>query len=190
MYLHALTDQVPKTIYVNKEQSPKPRPEGSLTQASIDQAFRRPARVSKYVWFSPDARYILLSGKNTGRLEVSSTILAGSDSETVETTKIERTLIDICVRPSYAGGIFEVLTAYSNAMSRVSINTLLAVLKKLDYVYPYHQAIGFYMQRAGYPERQLVKLEGLGKQWKFYLDYKLDDPAYDERWMLFYPKGF
>src|SRR5580700_4772248 len=38
MFLHALTDQIPKTIYANFEQSPKPRSDG-LSQESIDRAF-------------------------------------------------------------------------------------------------------------------------------------------------------
>src|SRR5580692_6282313 len=37
--LHGLTDQIPKTIYVNQEQSPKPAPKGELTQGAIDRAF-------------------------------------------------------------------------------------------------------------------------------------------------------
>ena len=40
VFLHGLTDQIPQTVYVNAEQSPKPKPRGGLTQASLDRAFR------------------------------------------------------------------------------------------------------------------------------------------------------
>lgn len=60
-------------------------------------------------------------------------------------TKLERTLIDIAVRPNYAGGVHHVLEAYAAAKSRVSVNVLLATLQKMEYVYPYHQVIGFYI---------------------------------------------
>lgn len=188
VFLHALTDQVPKTIYVNKEQSPKPAARGMLNQPAIDRAFRRTPRMSKYVFLSPTVRYVLLSGKNTGRSEVSDVVL--SENEIVETTKLERTLIDICVRPMYAGGVFEVLRAYRNAADRLSVNTLVAVLKKLAFVYPYHQAIGFLLERAGLNNRHLLKLEALGLKWNFYLDYQMRDPEYNDRWRLFYPQGF
>ena len=187
MFLHALTDQVPKTIYVNKEQSPKPRPLGRLSQPAINRAFKRPARTSSFVFFTRDARYVLLNGKNTGRLEVSP--IQTPRGELVATTKLERTLIDIVVRPSYAGGIREVLEAYRTAVPRISTNTLVATLKKLDHIYPYHQALGFLLQRAGMGERQLAKLEALGLQWDFYLANKISEPAYDSRWRIFYPQG-
>jgi hypothetical protein len=187
MFLHALTDQVPKTIYVNREQSPKPKPELALTQPAINRAFKRPPRTSSYVFASNEARYVCLSGKNSSRLEVAPIIT--DMREEVEATKLERTLIDIVVRPEYAGGPHEILQAYRSAVSRMSINTLLATLRKLDYVYPYHQCIGFLLERAGAPEHHLAKIERLGIKWDFYLAHQIADPDYASRWRLHYPQG-
>src|SRR5262249_15435865 len=39
VFLHGLTDEIPKTIYLNSEQSKKPTPAGHLTQEGIDRAF-------------------------------------------------------------------------------------------------------------------------------------------------------
>jgi len=187
LFIHALTDQVPKTIYVNREQSPKPTRKGSLSQFSIDRAFKNAPRKSKYVFVSRDYRYVLLSGKHTGRLEVVD--VEGPDGESLDVTNIERTLVDIVVRPAYSGGVHEVLQAYTNAKGRVSINTLRAVLKKLDYLYPYHQSIGFLLERGGYAERDVDKFRSIGMDWDFYLDYGMEGPAFDAAWRLYYPKG-
>jgi hypothetical protein len=73
MHLHGLTDRVSKTIYVNKEQSPKPQSRGVLTQPAIDRAFKSAPRVSNYAFISGPHQFVLLSGKNTGGLEVSLT---------------------------------------------------------------------------------------------------------------------
>jgi hypothetical protein len=39
VFLHSLTDQIPRTIYINKEQSTKPRPTSPLTPESLARAF-------------------------------------------------------------------------------------------------------------------------------------------------------
>ena len=79
-------------------------------------------------------------------------------------TSLERTLIDATVRPGYAGGVATVLEAYRRASEALTVSRLIDTLRKLDYVYPYHQAIGFYMERAGFPTKQLAPLKALGTE--------------------------
>ena len=187
VFIHGLTNEISRMVYANKEQSEKERPEGELTQASIDRAFANEARTSNYIFEFEGTRIVLLSGKNSGRLEVSD--IPSSTGLALSTTKLERTLIDIAVRPAYAGGAFQVLEAYRGARERVSVSTLVATLKKLDYVYPYHQSIGFYMQAAGYSKAQLERLRSLGLKFNFYVSYRTRDAQYDSEWKVFHPAG-
>ena len=185
--LHGLSDQLPHTICVSREKSTQYYKPDALEQEAIDEAFRKPQRLSNALFAYDNFQFVLLQGKSTGRLEVGT---IDWNQERLPVTKLERTLIDITIRPAYAGGVYQVLEAYRRAQPNISMGTLLATLKKLEYAYPYHQAIGFYMQRAGYTPQQYERLKSMGLNYDFYLAHDLRDLAYDPEWRLHYPKGF
>ncbi len=191
MKIHGLTEQTPKTFYINEEQRLESWLAGKLTQATINAAFQRPVRVTKRVAETRDYRVIFVNGKNTGNLgvvEQEFTGIGGQRFGRVRVTNLERTLIDITVRPVYSGGVSEVLKAFTLAREHVSVNRLAAMLKKLAFIYPYHQAIGFYLERAGYRSSSLDLLRGIPKEFDFYLDYGLKEREYVKEWRLFIPK--
>ena len=124
-YLHGLLQDVPATFYVNKEQAPKAQA-GKLTQAGPRPGVRRssppvepgvqPTRRGR--------RFVVIAGKHSARLEVGQ--VPGPAGELLDATKPERTLVDIAVRPVYAGGVHKVLEAYRAARERISVNLLMA----------------------------------------------------------------
>lgn len=184
MFYHDLTEQIPKTIYVTSEQESK-FIEHDLEQKDIDQAFNKPVRNTNHIAQFGDYKITLLNGKHTNNTGV---IKSHFDSSEVTLTNLERTLIDISVRPNYSGGILEVLKAYTLAKEKVSINKIKAYLQKIDFIYPYHQVIGFYLEKSGYPDERIRLLEIKEKSFDFYLAHNMDDTLYSKRWCLYYPK--
>jgi hypothetical protein len=171
-------------IYVNREQSPKDGSNG-ITQAGIGLAFRNKQRQSKYIFNHSTVKCMLLNGKHTDRAGITRTkTLSG---ETVDVTDKERTLIDVVVRPAYAGGIERVAHAYAKGADEIDVDYMIDLLQRLEHAYPYHQAIGFLLERAGRPAADCQKLEALGQKFDFYLDYGMKRPAFSKKWRLHYP---
>jgi predicted transcriptional regulator of viral defense system len=188
-FLHGLTDIVTKTIFVNYEQSEKPQGASSLSQESIDRAFASKShqRQSTLIYKIDDEfQAQVINGKASGRLEVSE--LSSLYGKQLDVTSIERTLIDITVRPAYSGGVYQVLETYKAAKDRASAATIIPTLKKLNFVYPYHQVIGFYMQRAGFDPKQYERLKKIETPFNFYLAHGMAETAFDAEWKLFYPR--
>lgn len=68
LHLNGLLDQEHKDIFVNSEQSPKPRGESSLKQETVDGAFQRKPRTTNNFAEYEERKIYLLSGKSTGCL--------------------------------------------------------------------------------------------------------------------------
>ena len=189
VFLHALNEQIPQQVYLNKEQSQKPESKDHLKQESLDRVFGNKQRQSRYIFAYRNQKIIILSGKQTKGLGV--VTIQGPQKEVLRVTDIPRTLIDITVRPTYGGGVYQVIEAFKGARERTSASEILETLAQLKYLYPYHQAIGFYMSRAGYPKAEVARLKESGLSYDFYLDYTIPKTQreYDKEWRLFFPKG-
>lgn len=184
--VHRLTRNLQKFIYVTKEQSEKPPRDAQLSQEAMDLAFKKPQRVSSEKYVFEDSTLVLLNGKFTGDLGVGVALVAGDE---VRVTRIERTLIDMTVRPDYSGGVYQVLEAFERVVDQVSVAALMSLLNRLQFIYPYHQAIGFYMEKAGYPEATCNRLRSYGLKFDFYLAHAMKETVFDTYWRLHLPVG-
>ncbi len=182
VYLHGLTNQIPKTIYISFEQSKKNNVARELEQSAIDYAFSKSQRKSGTTTIYDGYTLLLHNGMYSNR----SGVFSLND---LPVTNIERTLIDIAVRPSYAGGVDSVLDIYRRAINKISINKLIATLDKLNFIYPYHQTIGFYLQKAGLSDEKLEGLRQKKIHFDFYLTYEITEKEYNHAWKVYHPKG-
>lgn len=190
MVLHELTVQIPKTVYVsymkNEGVSSYDPGEVKLTQGSIDAAFSKPQRLTSDVYKSEAdgyKLYFIQKGYTSHEVGVET-------KETLRFTDLERTLLDITVRPAYSGGVFQVLEAYNAAKNKIDPGKLLNYLNELNYIYPYHQLVGFYLDRAGYSKSVLELFQSKTSEYDFYLTYNISNKEYDVKWKIYYPKGF
>lgn len=186
MYLNNLVNEEPDKIIVNYEQSKKNFGSSSLEQGRINYAFGNKPKVSKNILELGGKEIFLINGKNTNNLGV---VQKEYNNEgLINYTDIERTLIDIAVRPIYSGGVKNIIKAYSNAAGKFSIRKLKNYLAEINHAYPYHQAIGFYINRTQPNNKEVEQLKELGMKYEFYLDYNMKEKNYSKDWKIYYPK--
>jgi len=187
MYLHKLTDEFPETLYINVEQGRHHERDRMITQEGIDRAFKNQVRVSHEIAEYEGIKICVLHGQKTNRSEVIEKTFA---ADLLRVASVERTLIDIAVRPIYAGGVGEVINAYMKSKGLFSVRKLLKVLEEMDYGYPYHQAIGFYLETAeACSQIELNIFRKKEIKHDFYLTHKMNETSYSENWRLYYPKN-
>jgi predicted transcriptional regulator of viral defense system len=183
LFINGLTLQIPKTIYLSYEKTKIYPEKYNLTQNKIDKAFNKSPRISqKIIQLSQfDVKY--LQSKNHNRIGLV------PFRNIYWVTDLERTLIDITVRPFYAGGVVQVLNAYEEAKNKLDINKLHEYYNSMKFIYPYNQAIGFYLQKSGYSKEQYEIFKKTTNTFKFYLTYNILSKDYSDEWNLYFPKG-
>ena len=185
LQIHGVVPLSEDVIYVNAEQSEKPHRQIDLRQDAIDRAFANRERSSNYVLSHEDSSIVLISGKSTDDFGVS---IVATPAGKLRVTSPARTLVDAVVRPGYSGGVKTVARAFELLRDRVKVKDLLAVLARLDHAYPYHQSVGFYMERAGFDRSALALLRELGTAYDFHLAHAMKGTTrFDRKWRVRYP---
>ena len=80
------------------------------------------------------------------------------------------------------------MKAYELARMKALVQKIIEMLDTIKYTYPYHQVIGFYLDRAGgYREEEVNELLEFGLDYDFYLVHQMDNRNYSKKWRLHYP---
>jgi hypothetical protein len=66
---------------------------------------------------------------------------------------------------------------------------MLKLLETFDYTYPYHQSVGFYLNRAQYNQEDQQLLKTKEVKFNFYLSHALRNPAFHPEWKIYFPQS-
>ncbi len=191
MYYHNLTQQLPKRIYLSVERKSN-APHNELQQEVINKALCKDGRKPTVVLSILGYEIYLLHSKEANRVGIKIVQLYDKD---YRITTLERTLIDIVVRNDLSGGIEEVVQVYKKAFQEykkdISINKIIFILKKLNYIYPYHQVVGYLLSKSGFNASKFKK------EFEFKNDFFLtrgiinediNNLDYDDEFKIYIPK--
>jgi hypothetical protein len=183
LHYHALLNKEPKINNVTIEQSPKKTVVKVLAQDRIDLAFSQEAKTANTMASYGKNKWLIHNGMFTGNIG----LCDYKPSPSIKITDIERTILDATVRSTLVGGPERVLEFYKKAKGKVSTQNLLSHLKNINYTYPYHQSIGFYLEASGYDVKEYEGFKEIPMPYKFYLDYGMESTNYNKDWKVYYP---
>jgi predicted transcriptional regulator of viral defense system len=195
VFFHALSNQVPSRIYVaielDREKDRRRSESVRLSDHAIFDAFVRPHRVNRQNYKFQDSEITLT--ERVGRKCVGVETVSAKDRvcpHGSRVTCLERVLIDAIVNPQYNGGLGTVVDVFRKGLSHVQPGKMLDIYDKLDYVYPYWQAMGFLCDRTDHGGIGEAIAERFKPRNKFYLDHGAKTSwEFDAKWQLYYPKG-
>ncbi|KFI45957.1 hypothetical protein GA0061078_1595 [Bifidobacterium bohemicum] len=197
LYLQNLTLNIPKPIYVKKKATrPKAMPEPEkLSQAQLEKTFAVPAKTTNSIYtfrYKGVTREVYLLEKSATVDNGITRISAPHAPAGIAISGVEKTLIECVLKPNYAGGAQEVLNAFYAAKDRLKILRMMQLLEEGRYSLPYGKNILFYMDRAGYSERQkdLVRqrMSPATQELITYLEKNMHNPALDANIGIYYPE--
>lgn len=191
IYYHSLTNQVPSSIYICHETiSTKPKSSNKINNTAIRSAFLKPHRYTNYIFEFNQYEIIVVDrvkGSGYGVLDVhaSGAILPKHS----RVTCIERALIDAVVSPHYNGGIVSVYAYFKSAHRKINLTKLVEIYRQLEFIYPYSQSIGFFLDKVGSKHASAFYRE-FPPTYTFFIDHDAKSSwSYDEKWKLYYPVG-
>ncbi len=164
---------------------------GDISDKELRRAFIKPHRHTNYVFETTGYDIVIVDReRNSGYGVVKSVVKSHLLPKKSRVTCLERALIDAVVSPHYNGGIPSVYSHYKTAQRRVNAAKLLELYKQLYFVYPYSQAIGFFLEKAGMAKHAALVYGALPPKRIFYIDHNAKTSwSYDEKWRLYYPAG-
>lgn len=178
--LNNLLSEKPAIIIWNVEQIKKKSESVDLSQDSITNSFKNKCRTTKNICKYGGHKIYGINGMQTENLGV-------IEKDNIRYTNLERTLIDIVVRPQYSGGVKVILNAFTEARGKVNLKQLIKYYKKIKYIYPYHQSIGFYLDKSGYTVQFIEPFFKMKIKYDFYLCNQIKNKKYSDKWHLYYP---
>ena len=193
IFYHSLTNQIPSSIYIcNETISSRQEPKvDSLSNNELRNAFIKPHRYTNYVFSFNNYEIVVVDREKKSRHG----ILPATSSNKIfpkksSVSSIERALIDAIVSPQYNGGITSVYSYFKTAKQKnINIDRLMDIYRKLNFVYPYYQSIGFFFEKLGMKKRASAMYDAFLPKQNFYIDRNAKTSwKYDDKWKLYYPK--
>ncbi len=169
-------------IFLTKERVTKNiLDEDNLTQEKIDQAFKKPYRRTKAIGKFLNYNIVLLEANKTN----------GKPFEVIEynnykVSSINRAFVEMISSVGYMRSTEDIINVFVPIKDKLDLNKILKVIKTFDFVYPYYQLAGFYLEQIGYTKNELKSFYKNLSEFNFYAQKERENYIFDEYWKIYH----
>jgi len=169
-------------IFISKELSKKNTTSKpvKLKQQAIDEAFSKPYRRTHSIGAYNNKHIILLTPKNTDTYSVE------TNSVGLRCSSVERALVEMIVNVQYFKDAKHIIETFISIKEKIDVNTAYEVVEKFDFIYPYFQSVGFYLEEIGFTKKQLSKFKERVGDLKFYTEKQKSQYTYNDYWQIYF----
>jgi hypothetical protein len=168
-------------IFVSHELLPKNIKHEEVTQISIDDAYRKPYRVThNYGQFQND-NIIVLYPKNTQQSGV-------IPFNGYRMSSINRCLVEMIVNVQYFKTSLHIIEIFTPLKKSLYPDMILSIIEKFNFIYPYYQLVGYFLEQIGFTKNDLSAFKQKVSNFKFYTDKQQNSYEYDSYWQIYFIK--
>ena len=189
------TEYIPKVIHINWKRNPFNKINTPIDNITLQKIAYKPKSISKLRLIYNEYEIIVLNGQvfknnysNHFRLLNEITELPPYSETYIE----ERLIIESLINYQYFGGADIVWQAGLNQFNKLDLDLIFKIYKELDLIYPYANAIGYWMEKSNISKNIISKWEKLvNKHLQFHLFMGDSERRFfNKKWNLYIPKRF
>ncbi|RBQ31170.1 hypothetical protein CRU92_08340 [Arcobacter sp. FW59] len=178
--IQGLTNFRDNFIFISKERMKRVNFNSKdITQEAIDKAFKNKPRRTKAHNTIYNYNIVMLESNNTQEIGI-------INYNGYKISSINRAFIEIISNIQYSKTPDDVIYEFKNLKDNLDINEIFNIIEKFDFVYPYYQLAGYYLEKIGFLKDELYKFFNKKTDLIFYTIKNKEKYTLDEYWSIKY----
>lgn len=178
--IQGLTNFRDNFIFISKERRKRVNFNSKdITQEAIDKAFTNKPRRTKAHDTIYNYNIVILESNNTQEIGI-------IKYKGYKISSINRVFVEIISNIQYSKTPDDVIYEFKNLKDKLDINEIFNIIEKFDFVYPYYQLAGYYLEKIGFLKEELSKFFNKKTDLIFYTIKNKEKYTLDEYWAIKY----
>ena len=178
--LQGLSDFRKDYIFVSKERTTRMKQENiTLNQENIDNAFsKKPRRTNAYDKIDNKV-VVFLEANNSDSFGI-------IEYDGYRVSSVNRAFVEMITNIHYFQSSQNLIQVFKHTKNSIDIDKIYIIIEKFDFIYPYFQLAGFYLEKIGFFKEELTKFYQKKSDLNFYTEKNKNNYEFDKYWRVYF----